>query len=304
MKQSILAKWHRWPLLASALVLSVSTAIAQPDFTKIEVTTTPVRDGIYMLSSPVAGNVGVSTGEDGVLLIDDQLAQVSPQINAAIEALSSAEVRFLVNTHWHFDHVGDNETQAGKGAVIVAHDRVRERMKKGQFVPAFQRDFPPASKAALPVVTFEEGIALHFNGQTIELIHPAPAHTDGDAVVYFLESNVVLTGDLFWNGMYPLIDASSGGSAEGMVNGVADILDKIDESTKIVPGHGPLATKAQLQAYQGVLSTVYERIADMKGKGKSLEEVVASKPTAEFDPQWGKGLFDGDTWTAIVYSSI
>ncbi len=290
--------------LAAGLSLTSLTTAAQPDWEAIEMTTTPVTDGIYMLSSAAGGNIGVSIGDDGVLIIDDQFAQLSDKINAAIDALSEDDIHFVLNTHWHFDHVGDNGNMAEQGALIVAHDAVRRRMQAGQHVPAFNMDIPPAPAQALPVVTFADSLALHFNGQTIEVQHSVAAHTDGDSVVSFLEANVVHAGDIFWNGMYPLVDGSSGGTAQGMVDAVAKILARIDEQTKVIPGHGPLGNKSDLQAYHDMLDTVVGRISKHKQEGKSLDEVIAAKPTAEFDDKWGAGLFTGDAWIGVIYGTV
>lgn len=294
----------RVPVFLALWAACLPAAQAQPDWAKIEIATTPVADNIYMLSSAAGGNIGVQVGEDGVLLIDDQFAQISDKINAAVDALSQDDIRFVLNTHWHFDHVSDNENMAGQGAVIVAHDAVRTRMQAGQHVPAFNITFPPASKAALPVVTFGNSMVLHFNGQTIEVEHPGNAHTDGDSVVTFLEANVVHAGDVFWNGVYPLVDASSGGSAQGMVDTVASVLARIDDNTRVIPGHGPLGSKADLQAYHDMMKTVVERIARLKSNGKTLEQVVAAKPTSEYDATWGKGMFTGDVWVGVLYSAL
>ena len=191
-----------------------------------------------------------------------------------------------------------------QGAVIVAHDAVRTRMLAGQHMPAFNMTIPPAPKAALPVVTYGESLALHFNGQTIEISHPGPAHTDGDGIVTFIEANVVHMGDVFWNGLYPLVDADSGGSARSMVDVVAGVLARIDDDTRVIPGHGPLGTRADLQAFHDMMKTVVDRISAYKAQGKSLEEVVAAKPTAEFDTNWGQGLFTGDAWVGVIYSAL
>ena len=281
--------------LAAALV-------AQPDYSNVEIGSVEAAPGIYMLSG-AGGNVGLSVGQDGAFLIDDELTPLSDKLQAAVAALTDKSIRFVVNTHWHFDHVGGNEALGKSGAIIVAHENVRQRMKTGQFVSAFNMEVPPANDIALPVLTFRDGISFHWNGDRIDLTHEAAAHTDGDAVVYFEQANVVFAGDIYWNGVYPLIDAESGGSMEGYINGVESILTRVDDNTKIVPGHGPLSNKQELKNFHKLLKTVYRRIKEYKDNGLSLEEVIAKNPTAEYDKTWGNGYIKGDNWVAIIYGA-
>lgn len=292
-------------ILSLLLVIAASAPLAraQEEAAEATMTATPVAPGIYMLSGK-GGNVGLFLGEDGPLLIDDELAELTPILRRTIEQLSPEPVRFVVNTHWHFDHVGGNAALGAGGAIIVAHDKVRERMLRGQFVPAFNLDIPPAAPVALPVITFDDGVTFHWNGETVEVSHPAPAHTDGDAVIYFRSANVVHMGDLYWNGIYPLIDVDSGGSMAGMIEGVEAVLAGIDDTTRIIPGHGPLSDRAELEAYHDMLQTVYDRVRALKWQGKTSAEVAAAKPTADFDDIWGDGIFTGDQWVGIVYSAI
>lgn len=286
-------------LLAGAL----SVGATAQDFSKVEITTTEVTPGIYMLQGQ-GGNIGVSVGDDGVFVIDDQFAPLTDKILSAINKLSDKPVRFVINTHWHFDHTGGNENLGKGGAIIVAHDNVRKRMSKGQMMEAFNTEVPPAPKEALPVVTFDQGVTFHWNDETLEVVHPAPAHTDGDAVIYFQGANVVHAGDLFFNGFYPFIDAGSGGSMAGVIEGVAAILARIDDNTRVIPGHGPLSNKAELQSYHDMLKIIYGRVKALKGKGKSAAEVVAAKPTADFDEKWGGGFLKPDRWVEIIYTAI
>lgn len=284
-------------------VVASTSALAQPDFSKVEITTSELAPGVYLLAGEGGGNMALSVGDDGVLLIDDHLAPLSDKVNSAIASVTDQPVRFLVNTHWHFDHTGNNQGFGEAGAVMVAHDNVRKRMAKGQRVEAFNMDIPPAPATALPVMTFGQAVTFHFNNDTLEVVHPSPAHTDGDAVVFFAKANVVHAGDIYWNGLYPLIDASSGGSTAGMIAAVATVLDRIDDSTVVIPGHGMPSTKAALQAYHDMLETVNSKISSLRAQGQSLEQVVAAKPTADYDTLWGKGIFAPDVWVGMVYST-
>jgi glyoxylase-like metal-dependent hydrolase (beta-lactamase superfamily II) len=284
------------PLLLTMPALSS----AQQDINKVEIQTVAVTKDIYMLMGQ-GGNIGVSAGEDGVFMIDDQFAPLSAKIRKSVSAISKKPIRFLLNTHWHFDHTGGNEAFSQEGALIIAHNNVRERMANGQFVQAFNMDIPPANPAALPVLTFDKDITFHWNNDVIRVEHPAPAHTDGDAVVFFESANVVHMGDLYWNGLYPVIDADSGGSTSGLVRGVREVLARIDNNTKVIPGHGLLASKVELENYLHMLTTVNDRVSKLRAEGKTLEQVIAAKPTADFDSTWGVAYLNGDQWTTMVY---
>lgn len=277
---------------------------AQPDYSKSEVQTFEITPGLYVLATGHGGNVGVSIGSDGVLLIDDEMTPLTPKIIAALTKLTEKKVRFVLNTHWHFDHTGGNESLGKGGSVIIAHANVRKRMEKGQFMEAFNMEVPPAPAIALPVVTFTENVTVHFNGDTLEVVHPAPAHTDGDAIVYFRKANVVHMGDVFWNGIYPFIDAGSGGSTAGVIEAAASVLQRIDDDTQVIPGHGPMGNKDQLQAYHDMIKTVHSRIVQLKKGGKSIDEIVAAQPSGDFDEEWGKGLFTGEQWVRMVHSTL
>ncbi len=284
-------------------VLFGTTAFAQQDFSKVKIKTIKVTENIHMLMG-AGGNLGVSTGKSGTFLIDDQYAPLTKKILAAISGITKKPVKFLINTHWHFDHTGGNEN-IGKGdTVIVAHDNVRKRMSTGQMMKAFNFKVPAAQPQALPVVTFPTSLTFHWNDETIEVKHFAHAHTDGDAVVFFKKANVIHTGDLFFNGIYPFIDAESGGSVKGMIESVDKVLNRANSKTKIIPGHGPLATVKDLKAYRNMLSTVYKRIAKLLKDGKTVKEIVALKPTADLDSKWGKGFLKPDQWVQVFCASM
>ncbi len=289
--------------LATLAWLAAVPALAQQDFSKVEVKSEKVADGLYMLTGS-GGNMGLSVGKSGTYLIDDQYAPLSEKILAAIRAITPDPVRFVVNTHWHGDHTGGNENMGKAGALLVAHENVRVRMSKEHFMAAFGRKVPPSPEAALPVVTFTDAVTFHWNGDEIRVYHVPPAHTDGDSIVHFAKADVVHMGDVFFNGGYPFIDTSSGGKVDGVIAAADRVLAGIGEKTRIIPGHGPLATKADLQAYRDVVKTLRDRIAKLKAEGKSRDEVIAAKPTADHDAKWGGGFMKGDTFTGLVYDSL
>lgn len=287
-------------LLVLAAVAWAVPALAQDDdFSKVQIRTTPVAGAVSMLEGE-GGNMAVSVGPDGVLLIDDEFAPLVPKIQAAVKKLSPKPIRFVVNTHWHRDHTGGNAPLGMEQVVIFAQDNVRKRMSV-QTTNRFKEVIPAAPPAALPLVTFAESVTFHLNGEDVEVIHAAPAHTDGDAFIYFRGSNVVHAGDLFFNGLYPFIDLSSGGAVNGMVAAADAILGRINDQTKIVPGHGPLGSKADLQRYRDMLAAIRDRVQKAIREGKTQDQVVASKPSAEFDATWGKGFFKPDDFVALVY---
>ncbi|HBC55572.1 MAG TPA: MBL fold metallo-hydrolase [Gammaproteobacteria bacterium] len=290
-------------LMVLLIVVSWQPAMATDHWASVEVTNVEVADGIYMLQGE-GGNVGVSVGEDGTFIIDDQYAEMTAKLLTAIKSLSGEAPKFLINTHWHGDHAGGNENFGRKGAIIVAHENVRESLKVEKSIPAFNMHKPPSPKEALPVVTFRQQMSLHFNGDDVRLFHVANAHTDGDAVVYFERANVIHTGDTFFNGFYPFIDTASGGSLAGMIAASAAILEMANEQTRIIPGHGPLASRADLQTYHDMLVQAETAIGSLVKAGKSADEVVAAKPTAALDGVWGDGFLQPDMWVRIVYSGM
>jgi cyclase len=289
---------------AAVLVLVASPVLAQQqDFSGVEIKAEKIADGIYMLTGR-GGNIGLSVGKSGTCLIDDQYAPLTDKILAAIRAITPEPIRFVVNTHWHGDHTGGNENMGKTGALLVAHENVRLRMSTEQFSATFDRKTPPSPEGALPVVTFTDAVTFHWNGDEIRVYHVPPAHTDGDAVVHFVKANVVHAGDVFFNGGYPFVDVSSGGRIDGVIAAAERVLAGIDERTRIIPGHGPVGTKADLQAYHDVLKTLRDRIAKLKVEGKSRDEVIAAKPTADHDAKWGTGFMKGDVFTGLAYDSL
>ncbi len=293
----------RHALLTLLVLLLALPAWAQRDFSQVEIQTIPVSENLYMLVG-AGGNIGVSVGDDGAFVIDDQYAPLTDKIVAAIGALTDQPIRFVVNTHWHGDHTGGNENMGARGAIIVAHENVRARMSEEQFLEVFNDRVPPAPPGALPIVTFSDMVTFHWNGDDIEVFHVDPAHTDGDAIIYFPKANAVHMGDTYFNGFYPFIDASTGGSIDGVIEAADIVLDMVDDETKIIPGHGPLSNKAELQAYRDLLDNVRSRMQMLLEEGMTRDEVIATKPTADLDAAWGGGFMQPDVWVGIVFDSM
>jgi glyoxylase-like metal-dependent hydrolase (beta-lactamase superfamily II) len=290
-------------ILAAALLAALTAAAQDQDFSKVEIRTTPLTDHVYMLMG-AGGNLAVSAGDDAVFLVDDQFAPLTEKIAAAIAKISPKPVKFVINTHWHFDHTGGNENLGKGGTLIFAHENVRRRMDSEQFIAFMNMKQPPSPRAALPVVTFTASMSFHLNGEEIRAIHVANAHTDGDAIIHFTGSDVIHMGDVFFNGMYPFIDASSGGSIDGMVAACDQGLALANDRTKIIPGHGPLGDRAQLREYRDMLATIAARIKPLVAAGRSVEQVVAAKPTAGFDEKFGKGFVGPDKFAEMVAGSL
>ena len=278
-------------------------ARAQQDFSKVTISVVPVATGVYMLQG-AGGNIGLSVGRDDAFVIDDQYAPLTPKIRAAIATVTPKPVRFVMNTHWHGDHTGGNESMASAGAILVAHDNVRRRMSAEQFIEAFKLREPASPAAALPVITFSDTISFFLNGDTVRAVHVRNAHTDGDAVIVFRAANVVHLGDVFFNGMYPFIDASTGGSLAGTLAAVDAVLASTNADTKYIPGHGPLATRADLVRYRDMLRVTHARLSRLAARRRTVEQVVAAKPLADLDAVWGNGFMKADQFVAIAYASV
>jgi len=285
------------------LALTALPALAQQDFSKVEIRTDKLTDTVYMLTG-AGGNLGLSVGEDAVFLVDDQFAPLTPKIEAAIAKITPKPVKFVLNTHWHFDHTGGNENLGKAGALIVAHENVRKRMSVENFIEFLGMKTKPDPQVALPVVTFTRDVTFHLNGDEIYVLHAPAAHTDGDAIVHYRKSDVVHMGDVMFNKLYPFIDTSSGGTVEGVIAAVERVLQATSERTKIIPGHGPLATRSDLQAYREMLAMISGRIRQQLRSGRTLEQVTASKPTAEFDAVWGNGFLKPDRFVDMLYKNL
>lgn len=276
---------------------------AQLQAPQTEVRTEKVAEGIYVLFGN-GGNVGVSAGPDGVFIIDDQYAPMTPALGAAIARLSDSPVRFVINTHWHGDHTGGNENFGKQGAVVIAHDNVRARMSVPQAMEFVKRAVPASPPGALPVVTFSESVSLHLNGDEIRVVHVADAHTDGDAIIHFRKANVIHAGDTFFNGWYPFIDADSGGSIAGLMGAIDTMLALSDEDTRIIAGHGPVSGKAELQAYRQMLVETVTRVRTLRAEGKSVDEIVALAPNADYDGTWGTFFINPERYVRMIVNLL
>jgi glyoxylase-like metal-dependent hydrolase (beta-lactamase superfamily II) len=268
-----------------------------------KIKTTKLTDTIFLLQG-VGGNVVSQIGPDGKLLVDSQISTGTRILLDALARLDEHHLKLLINTHWHFDHTDGNAEMHTEGAFIVAHDNTRVRLEKPQYMAVYDVHFNAAPDAALPQQTFGETDTLWVNNDQIDLVHTPDAHTDSDIFLHFNRGNVIHAGDLWFNGMYPLIDLSSGGTINGMIRGVDQVLQAADDRTKIVPGHGQLGNKAALQQYREMLVTVADRVEKLKAQGKSVEEAVAATPTADLDPAWAKGTIKPGTFVALVFESL
>jgi glyoxylase-like metal-dependent hydrolase (beta-lactamase superfamily II) len=293
------------PGLALALtLLPFGAAAAQErDWSKVEMKAVTLAENLVLIQG-AGGNLALSHGADGAVLVDDQYAPLHDKILFQVRLVTPRAVRFVINTHWHGDHTGGNEKMGAIGAVVVAHDNVRKRLSVEQFSQLWDRKTPPSPPAALPIVTFADSVTFHVNGETLRVEHVAPAHTDGDSIVWFEKANVVHMGDVFFHGIYPRIDLDAGGSLDGVIAATDQVLARVDEATKIIPGHGELGSKKDLAAYREVLVGIRAAVQKLIDAGKTEEETVAAKPTAPWDAEWGGGFIKPDLMTRTAYRSL
>ncbi|HEY0139656.1 MAG TPA: MBL fold metallo-hydrolase [Thermoanaerobaculia bacterium] len=290
---------YLFTLLFTGLTLATFTASAQQDFSKVEVKVEKVAGNVYMLTG-AGGNIGVSAGDDGLIIIDDQYAPLAPKIEAALRSISNKPVRFILNTHYHGDHTGGNE-HFGKSAPIVAHENVRRRLANG--VTRRGTTVPPSPKGALPVLTFDHSLSLHLNGEEIRAIHMPHGHTDGDSVIHFLGSNVVHMGDDYFNGFFPFVDQENGGSVRGLIANLDTVLSVIPEDAKVIPGHGPLSDKNGLRAFRDTLKGTVAAVQRGIAAGKTAEQLKSEKVLAQWD-SWGTGFIKTDVWIDTIYNEL
>jgi glyoxylase-like metal-dependent hydrolase (beta-lactamase superfamily II) len=288
---------------AAVLCLSVPAFAQEQDFSAVQIETQQLAPGLHMLIGS-GGNIALSTGPDGSVLVDTQYAPLNAKILAAVRAAGGTDVKYVINTHWHGDHTGGNENMAGEGALIIAHNNVLTRLSTEQFMAAFNQTIPPSPAAARPVITFPTRTTFHLNGNVVNVVHVENAHTDGDSIVHFTNANVIHTGDTYMKDAYPFIDVSSLGSIDGFIASSEAVLARSDASTKIIPGHGAVANKADLQRFHDMLVKVRGNIQTLIEQGRTEDEVVAAKPTAEFDAAWGGGFMNAENFTRFAYQSL
>lgn len=285
------------------LLLLTTTANAERDFTNVSLKTTLVSNNIYMLEGVngfAGGNIAISAGVDGILIVDDQFSEMSGKIKTALSEIKSGKVNFILNTHWHGDHTGGNAVFSPE-TTIIAHDNVRKRLmsaQKNRF-----GESPAKPKEAWPVITFEHSITLHFNDETIKLIHFPNGHTDGDSVVYFVDSNVIHMGDHYFAGMFPFVDLNSKGNVLSFTKNIGDIIEMIPKDIKIIPGHGPLSTREDLIKYHKMLEGSIAYIQSNIDRGMSLEEIQKKDLPASIKA-WETGFIKQDSWIQFIYKSI
>jgi glyoxylase-like metal-dependent hydrolase (beta-lactamase superfamily II) len=292
--------------VATILWLGIVPVIAQ-DLENVQFTSIKAADNIYMLQG-TGGNIGLFFGDDGVFLIDDQFAPLHEKLIAKIKELTgSADIdlgnAFLINTHFHGDHTGGNELLGASGAVIVAHENGRQRLTGESYVPFFDSRNPALPKAGLPVITFSSDITFHLNGDSVRVVHVSEAHTDGDAFVHFTEANVIHAGDILFMQTYPFIDLDNGGSVAGLIGGVEMLLAISDDKTKIIPGHGDMTDRAGLASYHKMLTSTFARVRQFVNEGKTLEQIQAAKPTAEFDSVFA-GFISGGAFVGLLHRDL
>jgi cyclase len=289
-------------VLLPVLLLVFSLSVyGQTDFSKVEIKATKISGNVYMLEGS-GGNIGVSVGSDGILIVDDQFAPLADKIRASLKTLGEGKLRFILNTHWHPDHTGGN-VAFGPEAPIIAHDNVRKRLAAEQRSEFFKRTTPASPKEALPVITFDQSLSVHFNGEEIRAIHFPQGHTDGDSIIFFTTSNVVHLGDDFFAGMFPFVDLDSGGSVVGLTKNIGEIITKIPPGAKLIPGHGPLSTIDDLKRYHRMLLETTDIVRKKIAAGKTLDQIKSEGLPEEWKT-WGTGFIKTDLWIELVFRSL
>ena len=270
---------------------------------KAKIATQALRGNVSALIGS-GGNIAVLPGSDGKLIVDSGYLGSRPQITEALDGISRDPIKHLVNTHWHFDHTDGNEWMHSAGATIIAHENTKKHLSTTTRVDDWDFTFPPLPAAAIPTEIIGAEKTLHLNGATVALKYYGPAHTDGDVSAYFIEADVLHTGDTWWNGHFPFIDYSTGGNINGMIKAAEANLTMVTDKTIVVPGHGPVGGKAEMIEYRDILVSIRDRVAALKGEGKSLNEIVAAKVTAAHDAKWGTGFINGEFFTKLVFKGV
>ncbi|HEV2801124.1 MAG TPA: MBL fold metallo-hydrolase [Pyrinomonadaceae bacterium] len=285
-------------LVVVCFAVAVSDARAQQDFSKVQMKATKVAGNIYMLEG-AGGNIGVSAGTDGLLIVDDQFAPLADKIRAALKEINPGQLRFVLNTHYHGDHTGSNAA-FGREATIIAHDNVRGRLATEQTVRG--QKIPASPKEALPIITFNQSVSVHFNGEEIRVIHFPAGHTDGDSVIFFTASNVVHMGDHFFAGRFPFVDIEHGGTVEGLTRNIEAVIARVPADVKIIPGHGPLSTLDDLKLYRRMLAETTAHVRKGMAAGQTLEQLKAAGLPDEWKT-WGTGFINNAFWIETIYNS-
>jgi glyoxylase-like metal-dependent hydrolase (beta-lactamase superfamily II) len=283
------------------LCLSAQSIFAQQDFSKVEIKVTKVAGNVYMLEG-AGGNIGVSVGPDGILIVDDQFAPLADKIKAALRTIGEGKLKFILNTHWHGDHTGGNVV-FGPEATIIAHDNVRKRLATEQKIEVLKITAPASPKEALPVITFGQALSVHFNGEEIRVLHFPHGHTDGDSVIIFTGSNVVHMGDDFFGGRFPFVDLESGGDVDGYAKNVGEVLTKLPAGVKIIPGHGPLSGPDDLKLFHRMLTETIAIVRKKMAAGKTVEQIKAEGLPDEWK-SWGTGFIKQDSWIETIFNSL
>lgn len=279
----------------------VESAIRKSASAKIAVQR--LRRDVSALLGP-GGNIAVLTGPDGKLLVDAEIISTRRQVSAALARISNDPIKQLINTHWHWDHTGGNEWLHNAGATILAHENTRKHLSTRTRVEGWKHTFPAAPSGAIPTTVFQNNFTLHVNGSALALNHYAPSHTDSDISVHFTEADILHTGDTFWNGAYPFIDYSTGGSIDGQIRAANENLAKVGPKTIVIPGHGRVCGKPELELFRNVLMEMRDKIATLKKQGRSLPEIVATKPGARYDAEWGQSFMSPAAFVALVYQGV
>ena len=289
---------HRLFAGAASPVITIRNAAATA-----KISVTKLRGNVSVLEGS-GGNIAVLTGRDGKVLVDAGITASRPRIVEALNSLSGDPVKHLINSHWHFDHTDGNEWLHSVGAEITAHENTRKHLSTTTRVEDWNFTFPPAPSGALPTKVFDNEQTLHFNGSTLALTKYSPAHTDSDISIEFPDADILHVADTFWNGHFPFIDYSTGGNIDGMIRAAEANVTRVTDKTIVIPGHGPIGNRSQLIEFRDMLVSVREKVSALKKEGKSVDQVVAAKPTTDYDAKWGGFVIDGNFFTRLVYAGV